>query len=56
LAQWCGKKAGCQHKTKSGGCNFIHYGCPYGPRASKPEPGEYVEDLKAEEKRKEAQK
>lgn len=50
MAQWCGKKGKCLYKTKGGQCKFIHYGCPYGPRPNKPKPGEYVEDIQAQEK------
>lgn len=43
---YCGKKKSkCQHKTKSGGCTYTHYGCPFGPRATMPRPGEWVEDI-----------
>jgi hypothetical protein len=43
---YCGKKnTKCQHKTKSGGCTFVHYICPYGPRSTKPKSGEWVEDI-----------
>lgn len=38
----------CRHRTKGGGCSYIHYGCPYGPRDSKPTVENCVETVKAE--------
>lgn len=46
---YCGwlKQNKCRHRTKNGGCSHIHYGCPYGPRDSKPTEENCVETIKA---------